>query len=132
MVEALALVLFLFVLLLGAVEAARFAAWRWALEDGVARATRYLSVNPGDGPGAVAIVQDALDRAPLGRPPSPPSVQAYDEWGSPISWDTLAILPFGDRFRLEATLQASVRVPLVASATYTLRAGSEGIVERFP
>jgi len=130
----LVLVLFILVpLLLGGIELARGVGLRHALDGGVGVATRALSLDPGQWDWATAAINQAVqDNVLGGGSVSAVTVQAYNAAGTRISSGSLASLPFGTAFRLQATCTYTPWIPLVGGQTVTIRVANWGIVEKYP
>jgi len=121
-------------LLFGGVELARGVGLRHALDGGTAVAVRALSLDPTQWAWAVQAVEQSLNDNPLGNSGNVGSlmVRAYDSSGNVLSPATLAALPFGTRFRLEASVDYTPDFLLFSGHTVTIRVEHQGIVERYP
>ena len=130
----LLLVLFILVpLLMGGIELARGVSLRHSLSSGVQVAVRSLSLEPASWSWASsAINQSVAENVLGGGNASAPTIRAYDNNGTAISSATLAGLPFGTPFRLDAAVNYTPDIPLLGGTTITIRVSHWGIVERYP
>jgi len=128
------LMLFILVpLLFGGIELARGVGIRHSLDSGVGVAARALSLDPSQWSWSVSVINQAITDNPLGGGSvSAVTVKVYNAGGSEISSSTLASLPFGAAFRLQASVTYTPEITLVGGTTVTIRVSHWGIVERFP
>lgn len=132
-IELLLVLLILIPLLFGGIELARGVGIRHALDSGVSISTRALSLNPTQWSWATSVIDQAVTGNPLGGGAvSSPVIIVYDKNGNQINPSTLANLPFGSAFRLEATVSYKPDITLVGGQTVTIRVSHWGIIERYP
>jgi len=130
----LMLVLFILVpLLMGGIELARGVSLRHSLSSGVQVAVRSLSLEPASWSWSnIVINQSVAENVLGGGNASAPTIRAYDNNGTAISSATLAGLPFGTPFRLDAAVSYTPDIPLLCGTPITIRVSHWGIVERYP
>ena len=130
----LLLVLFILVpLLFGGIELARGVSLRHSLSSGVLVAVRSLSLEPTTWSWSNTVIHQSISENVLGSGnASIPTIQAYSSSGGAISPATLAGLPFGTPFRLEASLNYTPDIPLLGGTPITIRVSHWSIVERYP
>jgi Flp pilus assembly protein TadG len=132
-VELLLVLLILVPLLLGGIELARGVGVRHALDSGVGVATRALSLDPTQWTWATNTINQTTQENILGGGAvSAVTVKIYNASGTQITSATLAALPFGAAFRLEASCTYTPEITLVGGQVVTIRVSHWGIVERYP
>ncbi len=131
--EFLLVLMILVPLLFGGIELARGVGIRHALDSGGGVAVRALSLDPTQWSWANSVINQAVSGNPLGGGSvSAVTVVVYNAGGAQITSATLASLPFGAAFRLEAVVTYTPVIPLVGGQTVTIRVSHWGIVERYP
>ena len=131
--ELLLVLLILVPLLFGGIELARGVSLRHSLSSGVLVAVRSLSLEPTTWSWSNTVInQSVSDNVLGGGNASVPTIQAYGSTGAAISAATLAGLPFGTPFRLEASVNYTPDSPLLGGTPITIRVSHWGIVERYP
>ena len=131
--ELLLVLLILVPLLFGGIELARGVSLRHSLSSGVLVAVRSLSLEPTTWSWSNTVINQSVSENVLGGGnASTPTVQAYGSTGTAISPATLAGLPFGTPFRLEASVNYTPDIPLLGGTPITIRVSHWGIVERYP
>jgi Flp pilus assembly protein TadG len=131
--ELLLVLLILVPLLFGGIELARGVSLRHSLSSGVLVAVRSLSLEPTSWSWSNTVIHQSVSENVLGGGnASTPTIQAFSSNGTAISPTTLAGLPFGTPFRLEASLNYTPDIPLLGGIPITIRVSHWGIVERYP
>ena len=132
-VELLLVLLILVPLLLGGIELARGVGIRHSIDSGVSVATRALSLDPTQWAWATNTINQTIQENILGGGAvSAVTIHAYNVSGTQITSATLATLPFGVAFRLEASCTYTPKIALVGGQAVTIRVSHWGIVERYP
>jgi Flp pilus assembly protein TadG len=131
--ELLLVLLILVPLLFGGIELARGVSLRHALSSGVLVAVRSLSLEPTTWSWSNTVINQSVSENVLGGGnASTPTIQAYGSTGTAISPTTLAGLPFGTPFCLEASVQYTPDITLLGGTPITIRVSHWGILERYP
>ena len=131
--ELLLVLMILVPLLFGGIELARGVSLRHSLSSGVLVAVRSLSLEPTTWSWSNTVINQSVSENVLGGGnASTPTIQTYSSTGTAISPTTLAGLPFGTPFRLDASVNYTPDIPILGGTLITIRVSHWGIVERYP
>ncbi len=135
-VEMLLVVLILTLVSLGAMEIARGYAVKQAMDVGVAKAVRGLSIDPSQWAWADNTVRNEVGGNVLGGGYGASlTLEIRDRWGNAITPDQLndpARMPYGSVFWIRASVPFLARAPFLNLTTRQIEIWHSGVIQRWP